>query len=1237
MSSLNSTGKKPWGVGLRKALLLLSGTMGMLLLCLPLFSQGSFGRILGTVTDQSGGVVSGATVTVVDTDRGVTKELVTNDAGEYSAPTLNPGKYKVRAEAKGFKAVEHTDVVVEVGKEVRVDMSLVPGAVAETMTITESVPLVETTNAVLGGTINNADLNDMPLNGRNYQNLVSLRPGVALQPGGGPWTQSTNGIRPDETVWMVDGVINTNMYDARPILNMPSPFSDGATILPVDAIQEFNTEITPKAEYGWKPGAVVNVGVKSGTNLFHGSAYGFYRSAAWDARNLFDPTVQSAPDLCAPNATPVACARTPVQLKQFGGVLGGPVKKDKLFFFTGYEGLRSLIGNAIVTSGVPETVASTKAPSSPNCPAAVLAANPLANCKLSMVDAALAVQNSGTVSPVSLALAGCPGTLTATSTCTGGLWPNNPTHSKSFISTFPNTNITDNGIAKIDYHINSKHSLNGMLFIGNYTGDGMDHPFVNKIFEDTNLDRVDTVGADWVYAASSRLVNDARFGYDKVAFVFSTDDGTKLADGSGFPINTGVTQFPGLPNINLSGFEKLGSWHNRPQHWASHYFDLQDNVSYLMGKHTLRFGGEFANIDVTNAIPDTGRGLIAFKGAVCFPNPLEDFFAGCPSGGNLLSGSAEREEHWRSSAVFLQDDWRIGSKMTLNLGLRYSYVTPIHEVNGLWGNFDPAKGMIQQPSGGSLYSPDHKDFSPRVGFAYDVNGKGTTVVRGGFSINYSFITAVTFLNQNGFTAPGATSVSVAAVPTGAQIQIGGCAATNTCSTGSGTITLQSAALSGGQIKWNSAGPIFPSSATPQCGDKIGGDAGPCNIMAIDPNLTTPYITSYSLGVQHSFGSNLSLEVGYVGNRGSRLTGFTDINQTVPSLVSATDPTGRPFGDSAKPATYYPYLKWIIRNTNDGHSNYNSLQASLTKRVSHGLSFIAGYTFAHGLDTGTLNRTGYLPQDSTNPGAEYGNSDFDIRHRFTFTVTYNIPGINGYGQLLEGWKLNSIINYQTAQPWQANDFGNDFRGGDFTDRWNINGNPGDFRSGANAIPFCSGFGPNGDTSGVGCVQTSGVSGQDIPLSASFTTAAATLCAASAADKTSDQGGGSLIGTLGADGCFVSGKSAITPPANGTFGNIGRNIFRDSGFKNVDFSVFKTFTYKERYSAQFRVEIFNLFNHPIAANPYGGANGYGVGNDFSTTGGGGGFGCGCATADVAAGSPQIGSGGARGMQLGLKLAF
>src|SRR6266571_5817490 len=348
MISLRSTRKTSWGVRFRKALQLLGGVMGVLLLCLPLFSQGSAGRILGTVTDQSGGVISGATVSVTDTERGVTKTLVTNEAGEYNAPNLTPGAYKVRVEAKGFKTVERQNVVFEVGKEIRVDLSPQPGDQVQTITITESIPLVETTNATLGGTLNNTDINDMPLNGRNYQSLLALRPGVVVQPGRGPWTQSSNNVRPDESGWMLDGVINVNFADQRPVAGMPSPFTDGATILPIDAIQEFNLSENPKAESGWKPGAVVNVGIRSGTNAFHGSAYAFGRNGDWDARNLFN----QGPDKngnCVPNpAVPTVCDKLPTELEQFGGVVGGPIKKDKLFFFGGYEGMRSNIGNAFI-------------------------------------------------------------------------------------------------------------------------------------------------------------------------------------------------------------------------------------------------------------------------------------------------------------------------------------------------------------------------------------------------------------------------------------------------------------------------------------------------------------------------------------------------------------------------------------------------------------------------------------------------------------------------------------------------------------------------------------------------------------------------------------------------------------------------------------------------------------------------------------------------------------------------
>src|SRR5580692_8295825 len=291
-----------------------------LLLSASLFSQGSAGRILGSVTDQSGGVVAGATVTVTDVQRGVARTLTTDQAGEYLAPDLLPGTYTVRAVATGFKTVERTGLLLEVKQDIRVDLTLQPGDQAQTVTVTEEAPQIETTNATLGGTLSNEAINDLPLNGRNYQNLLVLRPGMMIYPGGGGWTQSTDGIRPEDNQYIVDGLTNDNPLTGLTIINGPGVAGDAATILPIDGIQELNVQENPPAEYGGKPGAVVTVGIKSGTNSIHGTAYAFGRDSAWDARNYF-------------NAAPAP--QRAVALEQYGATVGGPIKKDKLFYFLG--------------------------------------------------------------------------------------------------------------------------------------------------------------------------------------------------------------------------------------------------------------------------------------------------------------------------------------------------------------------------------------------------------------------------------------------------------------------------------------------------------------------------------------------------------------------------------------------------------------------------------------------------------------------------------------------------------------------------------------------------------------------------------------------------------------------------------------------------------------------------------------------------------------------------------------
>src|ERR1700726_4940979 len=319
----------------RKALQVLGGTVLVLLLNLPGYSQGSAGRILGTITDSNGGAIAGATVTVLDVQRGTTRTLTTDDSGSYNAPNLIPGTYKVRAEFKGFRFTERKNIVLEVGQEIRVDLTLQPGEQAQTITVTEALPLVETTNAELGGTIQNQTINDLPLNGRNFENLLELRPGVVIYPGGSGWTQSTNGMRAHDNVYMVDGVNSSDPWMAQSVMNAVMASGDAGTLLPIDAIDEFKTEENPRAEYGWKPGAVVNVGIKSGTNAIHGTAFAFGRETALDAHNVFD--LQGSP-------------KTPVELEQFGGSFGGPLKKDKLFYFANFESQRYSVGSTQVVT-----------------------------------------------------------------------------------------------------------------------------------------------------------------------------------------------------------------------------------------------------------------------------------------------------------------------------------------------------------------------------------------------------------------------------------------------------------------------------------------------------------------------------------------------------------------------------------------------------------------------------------------------------------------------------------------------------------------------------------------------------------------------------------------------------------------------------------------------------------------------------------------------------------------------
>jgi hypothetical protein len=1169
---------------------------------IPAFSQTTTGRILGTVHDHSDALLAGATVTVTDIQRATRRTVTTDESGAYVFVNLTPSVYVVRAEASGFKTVERPNVQVEVASDVTVDLVLPPGDVKETVVVNDDVPLVNTTSSTLGGTLSNKEINDLPLNGRNYENLLQLRPGVVRYPGGGFSTTSTNGLRAEDNAYFVEGLFNSEPYSGQAIINGAGIAGDSATILPIDSIQEFNVEENAPAEFGWKPGAVVNVGLKAGTNQIHGTGFAFGRDGVMDARNFFNT---------APNP------KLPRTLEQYGGSVGGPIVRDKVFFFGAYERQMYDVGNSFGGVTSPSMI---PMPDAGNC--VFLATGDCAN---SIPNVVADLQAGGiAVSPASLKIAGCALSGGAV-TCDGTGFPTNNNPDINIPNGFSNDVNVYNAVGKVDVNLNQNNRFSGMYFFGNNTGTVEDFPELQSKWRSNIHTRAQVVGGNWAWTPSSHWVNEARFGYNRL--YQPTLPGDLNTPASAYGLDTGVSgpNTGGLPRIGFGGyfFPGLGGFKWPKFQGPDSITQFIDHVSYTAGKNSIKFGGEVHRNSVNNGAFGNARGSITFLGGNT-PDPsspgnflntsqLEDFFAGAPFKVSVLVGNPTRQLTNWAYALFAQDDWRVSRNLTLNFGLRYEFNSVVKEAHDQIGNFDPNLGMVQVGKQiGSVYNPDHKNFAPRFGFAWDTNGKGSTVIRGGGGLVYETVNWQSFIAFN-------NSFGLPSVPTGAIIDGSGGTAGGNISTGNVTVFPN--------FPWDN-GPIYGDLTQP-----INCFNSPCPIMSVDRNLTTPYVWNWTLSLQHALTPNLTMEIAYVGNHGVNLTGIRDINQPPVGSGWTTGPGGSLTNclasastgydncasdggaeQAAQPfATKFPYLANIFQMGNIYRSNYNGLQATLNARNFHGLSMVAGYTWSHSLDDVGANWDfGYgsgLPQDAHNPNAEYGNSDFDVRQRFTLSLTYAIPGKKGYAQSLEGWEINSIITLQSPQYWGPIDEGTDAAGvgplpvsppANSPIRWNFFGNPNDFKSGPQGIPQFAGA-SNG------------------------------ACAAKALSL---DGGtpGAATAALNLFGCYAQGASIMIPPALGSFGNMGRNTFPDSGFRNLDFSLAKNWHFGERFRAQFRAEFFNIFNHPNFANPYGGQNGFGL-NDPSA----GGFGCGCATPDVAAANPVIGSGGSRAVQLGLKLIF
>src|SRR5208337_3898523 len=851
------------------------------------------GTILGSVTDPSGAFIAGATVKVRNEATGLERTTTTSSDGSYSVPELPIGKYSVTVTETGFQTFVATGVAVDVATERRVDAALKTGAVTTRVEVSaEDLPMVETTTNDLGGVITSETVADMPVNGRDYTKLIYLNPGVAGSPDqisdspGSFGEFSMNGARGRSNNYLLDGTDMNDGYRNDPAINQAGVFGTPATILPIDAVAQVNVLSNFEPEYGRNAGAVVNIVTKSGSNKIHGTAGEYFRNDALDARNYFDP---------------VGTPKAQFHNNQYGASLGGPIIKDRTFFYVDYEGQREPVGVVTIAS-VPTGTGPGGAlqPSDATDPSGViqklLARNPWPAPNL--------------VNPN-------PGAVGI-----GGV--------ASVIS--PSYNDLTSLIAKIDHSINANNTLTGRYFFGDsiqsfplaLTASGGQLPGFNT-FTPT---RVQLVSISYTRTIGSAKINELRFGWNRFAEGFFPDDqnfhpsSIGLCDATTFSTCSGGINDNGLPNISVSGVASIGANSGDPRHRIDSNDQILDNFSWKLNKHAVKFGVDFHRTSINQFLDRFARGKLEFSS-------LTDFLAGSVDGGFQYFGDTTRHTFENNFGFYAQDNFRLTSQLTLNYGLRWDYFGVVQEKNNLLSNF--TLPQVGQPGLGSLYNPDKKDFAPRVSAAWDVLGKGKTVVRAGFGMFYDAFSQDMVLGHFPYVGndiPGPAYNNIGPAPLLSTVAVGG-----PINPG-GTLT-----------------PLFVPTTT--CNLE-------CDTFGFDRNIKTPYMENYNLNIQQQITSKAVIQAGYVGSQGHRLWRFFDLSQPSNATVKAYDiafaqanditgtttscyPGGGPgcipsFGVTRNyiPGNAYG-TTYLLQENSSGQSNYNALQLSLRINGWHGIT------------------------------------------------------------------------------------------------------------------------------------------------------------------------------------------------------------------------------------------------------------------------------------------------------------
>jgi hypothetical protein len=1073
-----------------------------LLTSLNVAGQQITGSIRGTVNDPSGATVQGAAVTAKQTETGLTRVAITDRQGEYVLVELPIGHYQLEVQAKGFQKYLQQGISLDVNETATVGIHLKLGSETQQVEVSADAELVQSTVSSLGQTVMEHEILDLPLDGRNFSQLGLLQPGVVpLTPGlleaGGPARQNqayaVDGQRPESNNFLIDGADNVSSVDGGFVLKPP-----------IDAIAEFKIlSHNANAEFGRNTGSTTNIVTRSGSNSFHGAAWEFLRNDAMDASDYFSQSVQ------------------PLKQNQFGATFGGPILKDKTFFFGYYEGFRNRQGET-----VPATVPS----------AAEQQGNFGQLCTSIPTDAFV-----GGV---------CTNTQTNTSDPNGQLTffgmnvPNNQMTiftpidpvATNLLPFFPLPNVGTNGFTatqtlsanndqfglRLDHYLSRADTLNfRYMYSSGPTTDPLSPVGANVPgFPVGEYDRAQNFVAQETHIFSPTTIAVARFSYLRNTFLLDEHLNHASLSSLGFQYAPTLASAEGPPFIQIGGYASVGDPITGPRNTFQNTFDISGSLSWIHGRHEFKFGGGYRR-DQINALQGIAtNGFFVFEGIPSFEDFFyNDGFANFLSGNPVVflqgGGDFAREIRDRAIDAYAQDNYRVTSRLTLNLGLRYELPFPATENKNRVNLFVPGaqSHVIPTAPAGLLYPGDpgvpaglipteKTAFAPRVGFAWDPRGDAKTVISAAYGIFYE-----PFYNGEG----GPLQDPVSAPPYLKTVQV-------------------NPLINSFAYPFNDPDPF--ANAFPE----------PMTLLVVARNLHLPYAQDWNLNIQRSFGADWLLQVGYVGTAGVRLPRFIEGNPPVfvPGVGVSTENNvnnRRLYSGCtlADPPTSCIYSS-VGEIAGIANSSYNALEASLRKRFSHGLSFLASYTWSHSIDdVSSFNITGSASQDiagendlAQNPfdlAAERGPSMFDARNRFVLSYQWSLPFLQHssewYGKVLGNWQLNGIFTAMSGTPFTVYDSADPSLQGQ--------------------APEITGFSANRPN-----VVGDPNSGPRTPQ----------------------------------EWFNVKAFQQLQPDPLGrfeVFGDEGRNALLGPRYVNWDFSAFKNIRLTESKELQFRGELFNVLNH------------------------------------------------------------